>query len=106
MLRLNLLCPIAVVVENDGGVGDVLRLEDFAAEGFKFLDGLLYFVEAWARRTVVVQNAVPVFLRAERRCVPAEIIHSHGSVGDGLIGPEAQLALFRLRREHPLAGLP
>ena len=53
----------------------------------------------------MVQDAVPVLFRSESRRVPAEVIHSHGAVRDGLIGPEPHLPFLGLRRKSFLARL-
>src|SRR5450432_703584 len=53
----------------------------------------------------MVQDAMPIFLGAEVRSVPAEVVDSHRAVRNRLISPEPDLAFFGLGRESALPRL-
>ena len=103
MAGLNLHRPGAVVVEDQRGLGDILRFKHILAKSLQFFDGLPDLFKARTWRAVVVQNAVPVFLRPRGCGIPPEVVHSHGSMSDRLVSPKPQLPFFGLRGKCVLA---
>jgi len=95
IVLLILVSPQHIVGEDDGRIGTehgvLERLCGFAEIGA----GIADFAVPSARNSVMVEYAVPVFLRAGKARSPAVVNDSFGAVGKGLHCPKTKLSRLR-----------
>src|SRR6185369_17969223 len=80
MAGLNFEGPTGIVIKHQGGIRDIIGVQDLASQRLEFFYSLLDFVIRGTLRAIVVQDTVPVLLRSESRRVPAEVVDPHGVV--------------------------
>ena len=96
---------VLVALRQDGGAHMEGCAEDFGPDPLQLATFLREFLVAAARDVVVIQDAVPVNLRAKTAGAPAEMEDAIRAVGDGLVGPKPHLPRSgRLVQVGPLAA--
>src|SRR5258708_70669 len=87
-------CEARIVVVENGHFIYRLSALEVLAELYQLPRQLLYLGIPGPRAAIAVEQAVPVLLCAETRCAPSKEEHRLGPMGDGLIGPKANLSDF------------
>src|ERR1051325_3458361 len=92
IIGLDLKCEARVIGEQHGDLRLILRAKDNVPDLLDLCSHALDLLIAAAWGRIVIEQAVPILLRAIARCAPTKKDNRVGAMGNGLVRPKPEFA--------------